>query len=53
MGCQKIHSICLYTDQQEYFEQLNRFLLLIGPIIEDLKRGKNSFKRFAETIESC
>jgi len=26
------------TDQQEYFEHLNRFLLLIEPIIEDLER---------------
>lgn len=28
------------TDQQEYFEHLNRFLLLIEPIIEDLERKK-------------
>lgn len=26
------------TDQKEYFEHLNRFLLLIEPIIEDLER---------------
>ncbi len=28
------------TDQQEYFEHLNRFLLLIEPLIEDLERKK-------------
>lgn len=28
------------TDQQEYFEHLNRFLSLIEPIIEDLERKK-------------
>ena len=27
-----------HTDQEEYFEHLNRFLLLIEPIIEDLER---------------
>ena len=26
------------TVQQEYFEHLNRFLLLIEPIIEDLEK---------------
>ncbi|WP_316840146.1 DUF1905 domain-containing protein [Pedobacter gandavensis] len=34
---------CLFpicTDQQEYFEHLNRFLLLIEPIIEDLEWKK-------------
>lgn len=30
------------TVEQDYFEHLNRFLLLIEPIIEDLER-RNSF----------